>query len=329
MAAASGWAEEMSFYSRLDLTRSAHIDAVNASFRRLALEFHPDKNTEPGAADKFGAICEAFSVLSNPKLRATYDTFGLDGLRNGAPKGDSAPPVGEHGYTEGWTYHGDHRLVFRNFFGGENPFDDLFPKKLGDEFDVLPVLEPRTKKVQDAPVEETLLLSMEEAYLGCIKKMKLERREVMEPGGASSKKSKILTINVKAGWKEGTKITFPKDGDQDPNRIPADIVFRVKYKPHPRFKREGNDLVHTAKISLADALTGCIVELLMLDDRTLNIPVSDVVCPGYTLRVPGEGMPITKGGGKGDLILAFDVAYPTSLSENQKSLVRQGLTSSS
>jgi DnaJ family protein B protein 13 len=118
------------------------------------------------------------------------------------------------GYTEGWTYHGDHRLVFRNFFGGENPFDDLFPKKLGDEFDILPVLEPRTKKIQEPPVEETLLLSLEEAYLGCMKKMKLERREVLEPGGTSSKKSKILTINVKPGWKEGTKITFSKDGDQ-------------------------------------------------------------------------------------------------------------------
>lgn len=220
--------------------------------------------------------------------------------------------------------------MFRNFFGGENPFDDLFPKKLGDEFDVLPVLEPRTKKIQEPPVEETLLLSLEEAYLGCMKKMKLERREVLEPGGTSSKKSKILTINVKPGWKEGTKITFPKDGDQvcsvsgafvevpvqcvlacthrvprlqDPNRIPSDIVFRVKYKEHPRFRRVGNDLIHLAKISLADALSGCIVELLMLDDRTLNIPVSDVVSPGYQLKVPGEGMPVTKGG-KGDLVRA-------------------------
>jgi DnaJ family protein B protein 13 len=215
--------------------------------------------------------------------------------------------------------------VFRNFFGGENPFDDLFPKKMGDEYGILPVMEPRTKKIQDEPVVETLLVSMEEAYLGCMKKMRLERREVLEPNGTSSKKTKILTINVKPGWKEGTKITFPKDGDQDPNRIPADIVFMVKYKPHPRFVRVGNDLIHTAKISLADALTGCIVELVMLDDRTLSIPVSDVVCPGYQLKVPGEGMPITKGG-KGDLILKFDVAYPTSLSENQKTKVREGLT---
>jgi hypothetical protein len=80
--------------------------------------------------------------------------------------------------------------------------------------------------------------------------------------------------------------------------------------------REGNDLVHTARISLADALTGCIVELLMLDDRTLNIPVSDVVCPGYSLRIRGEGMPITKGG-KGDLVrfasLHFNSLYFASL----------------
>ena len=93
-------------------------------------------------------------------------------------------------------------------------------------------------------------------------------------------RDKILTINVKPGWKEGTKITFPKDGDQGPNIIPADVVFVVKYQPHPIFTREGDNLVHVAKISLCDALVGCIIELPTLDGRRINIPVNDTVCPG-------------------------------------------------
>ena len=147
-----------------------------------------------------------------------------------------------------------------------------------------------------------------------------------EDGLTSSQRDKILTINTKAGWKEGTKIAFAKEGDQDPNRIPADVVFMLKYHPHPRFERSGNDLIHTAKINLAGALTGVIIELSTLDGRIISIPVNDVVYPGYELKVAGEGMPITKSPGtKGDLILRFDVAFPTSLPKSSKQLIRQAL----
>lgn len=119
------------------------------SYRRLALEYHPDKSTDVDADETFSAIGEAYTVLSTPKLRAIYDAFGLEGLYNGAP-------VGDQGYSEGWSFHGDARLVFREFFGGGNPFQDIFPKKLNDEFNTLPVLEPRTRKEQDPPWDETV-----------------------------------------------------------------------------------------------------------------------------------------------------------------------------
>lgn len=311
----------MNYYDRLQLTRSATLDDINAGFRRLALEFHPDKSDDVDASEIFDAVAEAFTVLSTPKLRAVYDTFGLNGLNDGAP-------VGDQGYSDGWTFHGDAKKVFRDFFGGDNPFNDILPKKLNDEYDILPVLEPRTRKQQDSAVQETLYVTMEEAFNGCMKKMKVRRLVMNEDGMTSQQRNKILTINIKPGYKEGTKITFPKDGDQDPNRIPADIVFVLKYHNHPRFVRKGNDLLHTARITLADALTGCIVELMMLDGRVLSIPVNEVVAPGYTLRVPNEGFPNSKTGAKGDLVLSFDVDYPTSIPEQGKSLIRQGLQNS-
>lgn len=139
-----------------------------------------------------------------------------------------------------------------------------------------------------------------------------------DDGHTSSIRDKILTITVKKGWRPGTRITFPQEGDQGPNNVPgiqnnklqllvlliysaailvsnqshvelrqtdgikfllftADIVFIVKDKPHPRFRRSGVDLIYTAKIPLGKALTGCMVEVLTLDERIINIPINDIV----------------------------------------------------
>ena len=81
--------------------------------------------------------------------------------------------------------------------------------------------------------------------------MKISRR-VVNNDGTARKEEKVLTINVKPGWKSGTKITFQREGDQAPNKIPADIVFIIRDKPHPNFKREGSDLKHTCRISLKE-----------------------------------------------------------------------------
>lgn len=88
------------------------------------------------------------------------------------------------------------------------------------------------------------------------------------------------------------------------------------------------DLVHTANITLVEALCGCIVELLTLDGRKLSIPINDIIRHDYSKRVPGEGMPYSKEPGKrGDLILKFNTTYPTSLSEDRKAKVRDALSS--
>ena len=81
--------------------------------------------------------------------------------------------------------------------------------------------------------------------------MKISRR-VVNNDGTARKEEKVLTINVKPGWKSGTKITFQREGDQAPNKIPADIVFIIRDKPHQHFKREGSDLRHHCKITLRE-----------------------------------------------------------------------------
>lgn len=134
----------------------------------------------------------------------------------------------------------------------------------------------------------------------------------------------ILTIDIKPGWKAGTKVRFPNMGNELPNITPADLVFIVEEKTHALYKRVGNDLVINWKIPLVDALTGATINLTALDGRKLTVPLEDVVCPGYEKILPEEGMPISKKPGeKGNLRIKFDVEFPTQLTAEQKSGLRR------
>jgi DnaJ-class molecular chaperone len=164
--------------------------------------------------------------------------------------------------------------MFAEFFGGRNPFDTFFGQRNGEEgmdiddpFSGFPmgmggftnmnfgrsrVAQEPARKKQDPPVTHDLRVSLEEIYSGCTKKMKISHKRLNPDGKSTRSEDKILTIEVKRGWKEGTKITFPKEGDQTSNNIPADIVFVLKDKPHNIFKRDGSDVVYPARISLRE-----------------------------------------------------------------------------
>lgn len=134
----------------------------------------------------------------------------------------------------------------------------------------------------------------------------------------------ILIIDVKPGWKKGTKITFPEKGNEQPNVIPADLVFIIDEKPHSVFTRDGNDLIVTQKISLAEALTGYTVCLTTLDGRNLTIPINTVIHPTYEEIVQREGMPLQKDPSKrGNLRIKFNIKFPTRLTAEQKAGIRK------
>lgn len=310
------------YYAILGLTRSALDADIKKAYRKLALKYHPDKNQEPIAPDKFRQTAEAYDVLSDAQRKAVYDQFGEEGLKNGVPTGSGENVT----WLPGYTFHGDPLKVFRDFFGGNNPFSEFFYGEHGDPSMGFGGLHGRGRKKQDPSIERDLVLSLEEIFHGCTKKMKISRRVMNEDGHTSSIRDKILTISVNKGWREGTRITFPKEGDQGPNNIPADIVFIVKDKPHPRFKREGNNLIFVAKVLLGKALTGCSVDLPTLDGRLLTIPINDIISPGYEKVVTGEGMPISQNPNiKGDLVIRFDIEFPKQLTPEKKQALKEAL----
>merc|ERR1712172_202383 len=284
---------------------------------------------------------------------------GGPGQQQGPNQG--MPNFGDQGFS--YTYHGDPNATFRQFFGNSNPFESFFngqggqgmpggmggmggPGRGGPEdmdIDLEDLLggiggggnrggfkfsnqggqKPRKQaKVQDDTIEKEIFVSIEEIATGCEKKMKISRK-VMRQDGTRTMEDKVLKIVVKQGWKAGTKVTFAKEGDQMAGKIPADIAFIIKDKPHPLFTRDGVNLKYTYKIPLRESLCGTVVQVPTLEGKKVGINCTgEVLKPTTTKRLQGYGLPMPKDPTKrGDLIVSFDVLFPDQLSQSSKDII--------
>ncbi|KAL1923564.1 uncharacterized protein VTP21DRAFT_8544 [Calcarisporiella thermophila] len=167
-------------------------------------------------------------------------------------------------------------------------------------------------------VERPLPCSLEELYKGATRRLKVTRQILDGASARPVKTDKVLTIDIKPGWKAGTKIRFAGEGDELPNGQVQDIVFVIEEKPHSVYKRDGDNLRVTLDLSLLEALTGFKRTLETLDGRNLAVSSSSVVQPGQETRLSGEGMPSSKTGRKGDLIVTYNVKFPKNLTQSQK-----------
>lgn len=162
-------------------------------------------------------------------------------------------------------------------------------------------------------VKRPLPVSLEDLYTGAIKKLKVTRNLSKEAS------DKILTVNVKAGMKTGSKISFPGEGDALPSGKIQDLVFEVEEKPHASFTRQGDNLQTTVKLTLKEALTGFNKAIPRLDGQTMATVESQnrIIQHGQEEILIGEGMPNEETGEKGDLIVRFQVELPESLTPEQ------------
>lgn len=342
------------YYKVLQVDRNANDDDLKKAYRKLAMKWHPDKNpnSKKEAEAKFKQISEAYEVLSDAQKRAVYDQYGEEGL-----KGQVPPPgpggTGGSSFFSGGDGSNSFRFnprsaddIFAEFFGFSSPFggmggmgggtggtgirsggsrfpggmfgDEFFGNQFGGEGSMNP-----QRPQKPAPIENRLPCSLEDLYKGTTRKMKISR-EVLDTSGKTTTVEEILTINIKPGWKKGTKVTFPEKGNEAPHIIPADIVFIIDEKPHDLFTREGNDLLVMQKISLVEALTGYTAHITTLDGRNLTIPINSVIHPSYEEVVPREGMPIPRDSSKkGNLRIKFNIKFPSRLTSEQKAGIKK------
>ncbi|KAF6261965.1 hypothetical protein COO60DRAFT_1293650 [Scenedesmus sp. NREL 46B-D3] len=334
------------YYGILGVAKGADDAELKKAYRKLAMKWHPDKNPDNRAAAeaKFKDVSEAYEVLSDPEKRQVYDAYGEEGLKAGG---------GHGGPSGGGDHHFNFRSaddIFRDFFGGGGmgggdplasifggmggmgggPFGGMGGMGGGHPFGGMggmgggPMGGMHQGPIKDKPITRQLNCTLEELYSGSTRKMKITR--TIFDGSGRSKRSveEILELNVKPGWKKGTKLTFQQKGDERPGHIAADMVFLIEEKPHARFKREGDNLVMTKRISLSDALCGTEFPVQLLDGRTITVSTrDDVITPQANKIIRGEGMPISKQpGSKGNLVIKFDVAFPRQLNGSQKEQIR-------
>jgi DnaJ family protein A protein 2 len=334
------------FYDALGVSPGASDSDIKKAYRQMAVQFHPDKNPDPAASEKFKEISRAYEVLSDEEKRKVYDRYGEEGLEGGAGEGVNPQDI------------------FRQFFGGGG-FGGMFGGGDGG----------MSSERKGKDVVHALPVTLEELYNGKSKKLSLNKQIICPvcSGSGSKKKGKqsvcpdckgsgvrmvvrqmgpflqqmqahcstckgegtsisdkdrctscrgdrvtqekkILEVHVEKGMKNNDKIPFSREGDQHPDlKIPGDVIIVLQEKKHDRFERRGQDLAMTRKIVLREALCGCSFPVKHLDGRVLHVKTKpgDVIRPGSTLAIPNEGMPKHRNPfDKGQLLITFDVDMP-------------------
>ena len=331
------------YYKALGVEKTASAGDIKKAYRKLALKWHPDKNTDGKAAaeEKFKEIGEAFSVLSDPEKKKIYDLGGEEALNGEPPPGQSGHSQGfPGGYTRGFSTGGmaggqafSADDIFKQFFGSGDPFEARSGSTSSSEDEenwsgfnrmgggmramsgmggMGSGMKRQAAQPTKAPaVDYVLYVTLEELYAGCKKKMRITRKIRDAATQQIVNVSVDKEIAVQPGWKDGTKITFSNEGDDiQPGVVtPADIVFTVQTKLHNQFERDGDDLIYTISVPLANALQGTSSTIKTLDNRELSINLP-YITPQTVKLIPGEGMKNKKKRTQGDMKVKFNIIFP-------------------
>ncbi|ABN67887.2 Molecular chaperone (DnaJ superfamily) [Scheffersomyces stipitis CBS 6054] len=339
--------KETKLYDLLEVSPSASETEIKKAYRKAALKYHPDKPT--GDTEKFKEVSEAFDILSNGDKRQVYDDYGLEAARGNAPAGGnpfagagSGNPFGgaggygggHHGFSQADAFNifsqmggfgmGDDGFSFSSSgpggFGGGHPFGGGAGGMPGG-FGGQGFGGRSARRPEPDTVSMPLPVSLEDLFHGGVKKMKLNRK-----GLHGERESKVLEVNIKPGWKAGTKINFTNEGDYQPEcQARQTLQFVLEEKPHPVFKRDGtsNNLIVNLPITFKESLCGFDKDITTIDGKRLPFSKTQPVQPNSSALYPGLGMPISKSPGqRGDMEVIFKVDYPISLTPQQKQAIQ-------
>ncbi len=343
-------ATKLDYYDLLGVPKNASHDEIKRAFRRLAMKYHPDKNREDGAEERFKEVNEAYEVLSDPERRAVYDRFGHAGAESPFARTFEGFDIGGFGD------------IFDAFFGGAR--------------------SRRRQPQRGGDLRYRLALTFEEAVFGTAKEVEMSREEACsrcnglraEPGSeprkcpvcngsgeirraqrsifgqfinvttcdrcggegrvvdkpchqchgsGHEKKTHKLEVRIPAGVEEGTQIRIGGEGEMGAyggGRGNLYVVLSVQ--EHALFKREGDDILLDLDVSFTQAALGDEVTIPTLDgDKPLKIPAGTQ--SGHLFVLKTQGVPHVRGGGRGDMVVRASIVTPKHLSDEQKRLLKE------
>jgi curved DNA-binding protein len=312
------------YYDVLGVSRDAGADELQAAFRRLARQNHPDVNKDPAAEERFKEVNEAYQALSDPELRKRYDRFGEDyrrvpddweervgaGVGGGSRRGPGRGPR-----RETWSSGGDGTGFGGGFggFGGGSAggYSDVdIEDRRGGIFGGRG--RGRAGPVAGADQEAELPLTVEEAYRGGRKEITLNG-----PDGP-----RTYTVTIPPGVTDGKRIRLSGEGGRGMADGPAgDLYLVVRLLPHPLFRVEGKDITVDLRVSPWEAALGATVPVATPGGES-KVTVPPGTSSGRRLRLRGEGMP-DRSGRPGDLYAEIKIMVPPTLTDRERELFSQ------
>jgi molecular chaperone DnaJ len=348
------------FYALLGISRDASEGEIKKAYRKLAMEYHPDRNPSPEAEAKFKEITEAYEVLRDPQKRAAYDRYGKAGLA---------------GSSGGYGFHhvdlSEALNIFMRDFGAMGGFETLFGGR-----------RSRSEERRGQDIRVTVRLTLNEVALGAKKTVKLKSLERCttcegtgaKPGTKTStcgtcngsgevrratrsmfgqfisvapcptcggegtiirdtcevcrgegrvRGERSVTVDIPAGVSTNNYLTLRGQGAAGPRKGPAgDLLVMLDIKEDDRFERQGDDLIFDLPLSFSQAALGGEHEVpTPYGEETLQIPPGTQ--PETVLRLRGRGLPILGQDGKGDLLVRVHVWTPERLNDEQERLFRE------
>jgi molecular chaperone DnaJ len=340
------------YYDVLGISKAASADEIKKAYRRLAMKFHPDRNSDDSESEaKFKEAKEAYEVLSDSDKRSAYDQFGHDAVRGaggmGGQGGFGAEGFGDiFGDVFGDIFGGGRRSGPQVFRGADLGYElrlNLEKAVSGDtvKIDVPSQVTCETcdgsgAKKGTQPVRCTTcngagqvrmqqgFFSIQQSCPAC----KGAGTMISDPcqtchGRGRVRKTRTLSVKVPAGVDDGDRIRLSGEGEAGRNGgPPGDLYVEVQVNPHKLFNRDGADLSCEVPVSFATATLGGDVELPTLDGNvSLKVPAGTQ--SGKVFRLRGKGVTIVRDPRKGDLFAQVAVETPVNLTSEQKELLRK------